>query len=150
MFKEWVTVQECMGIPGFPNTAPAVRKRLEDLSDGIEGSKRKRPGTKAFEYSIKILPEYAQSVFSDGNTVRNIEHIEEDYASDLLEFWIMIFKLLTPQQQRECIELFKNRGIQALLPEVVRTHDGKEIFEQCDPNGQVQAAPKLSTQGKSG
>ncbi|KFB98095.1 Mu family DNA-binding protein [Trabulsiella guamensis ATCC 49490] len=150
MVKEWVTVQECMGIPGFPNTAPAVRKRLEDLSLGMEGSKRKRPGTKAFEYSTKILPDYARAVFAEGKIADAGELKEDEHAADLLEFWIMIFKLLTPQQQKDCIELFKNRGIRALLPAILYADDGKEIFEQCDTDEQVQAAPKLSTQGKAG
>lgn len=150
MSKEWVTVQECMGIPGFPNTAPAVRKRLEDLAYGIEGGKRKKPGTKAFEYSIKILPRHAKSVFDNVQEVDESNTTEEFYGTDLLEFWIMIFKLLTPRQQKECIELFKNRGIQALLPAILNSDDNKEIFEQCDSDGQVQAAPKLSTRNKAG
>lgn len=150
MSKEWVTVQECMGIPGFPNTAPAVRKRLEDLSLGFEGSKRKRPGTKAYEYNTKILPGYAQAIFSGGTIADTVVPQNEEHSTDLLEFWIMIFKLLTPQQQKDCIELFKNRGIRALLPAILHADEDKEIFEQCDSNGQVQTAPKLSTQGKAG
>lgn len=150
MAKEWVTVQECMGIPGFPNTAPAVRKRLEDLAHGTEGSKRKKPGTKAFEYSIKILPGHARSVFDNGQEVEASDTTDGIYSADLLEFWIMIFKLLTPRQQKECIDLFKNRGIQALLPAILNSDDNKEIFEQCDPDRQIQAAPKLSTRNKAG
>ncbi|AUZ65872.1 hypothetical protein GBC03_22270 [Citrobacter telavivensis] len=150
MAKEWVTVQECMGIPGFPNTAPAVRKRLEDLASGIEGSKRKKPGSKAFEYSTKILPRYARSVFDNSLEVDENDASDDIYRTDLLEFWIMIFKLLTPRQQKECIELFKNRGIQALLPAILNSDDNKEIFEQCDSDGQVQVAPGLSTHNKAG
>ncbi|EGI9436043.1 MULTISPECIES: DNA-binding protein [Citrobacter] len=150
MSKEWVTVQECMGIPGFPNTAPAVRKRLEDLACGIEGSKRKKAGTKAFEYSIKILPTHARCVFDNRQEVDSENVSDEPYRSDLLEFWIMIFKLLTPRQQKDCIELFKNRGIQALLPEILNSDDSKEISEQCNSYEQVESAPNLSTQNKAG
>lgn len=37
MAKEWFTVKECLGLPGFPGSEPAVRERLYKYSEGKEG-----------------------------------------------------------------------------------------------------------------
>ncbi len=34
MAKEWFTVKECLGLPGFPGSEPAVRERLYKYSEG--------------------------------------------------------------------------------------------------------------------
>ncbi|MFV0447931.1 MAG: DNA-binding protein, partial [Vibrio sp.] len=51
---EWFTVQELVGVGGLPTHPYNVRKRLDSIS--TEETKRKRQGTKAFEYHISILP----------------------------------------------------------------------------------------------
>lgn len=55
---EWLTVQEYAGIGGLPTHPYHVRKRLDALS--TTETKRKREGTKAFEYHISILPPETQ------------------------------------------------------------------------------------------
>ncbi|BFM49783.1 DUF3164 family protein [Marinomonas sp. THO17] len=55
----WVSAKECAGVNGFPTDVSNVRARLELLS--TEATKRKREGTKAFEYHISILPVAAQA-----------------------------------------------------------------------------------------
>ncbi|HGE8287397.1 TPA: transposase domain-containing protein [Serratia marcescens] len=52
----WVTVQECIGLPGLPTSAPNVRRKLEAFVLGNEELTRKRMGSKAFEYHISALP----------------------------------------------------------------------------------------------
>lgn len=148
MFKEWVTVQECMGLPGFPTTAPAMRKRLDDLSAGKEDLKRKRSGGKAYEYHVSVLPKYAQAIFSQEAAKGDLSDDLQTYDADLLDVWVMIFKLLTPQQQKECINLFKNRGLSALLPSVVNISDDREIFNECNSTENAPPAPSLSSQNK--
>lgn len=37
MAKEWFTVKECLGLPGFPGSEPAVRERLYKYSEGKGG-----------------------------------------------------------------------------------------------------------------
>lgn len=54
----WVIASEVAGIEGMPTTDRRARDELERLSTGKEGVKRKRSGTKAFEYHISILPQY--------------------------------------------------------------------------------------------
>lgn len=128
MSKEWITVKECIGLPGFPTSSPAVRSRLDDLSLNKPELKRKRTGGKAYEYHVSILPQYAQQFFSDGEkvTIPNTQkdNDKNEYINnnnELSEVWTVIFKLLTPKQQKDSIELFKNHGLSALLPTIVGT-----------------------------
>lgn len=52
----WVAVKECIGVCGFPQAESNARKKLEDLVCGRSELRRKRAGTKAFEYHISVLP----------------------------------------------------------------------------------------------
>ena len=52
----WVTAKECVGICSFPNAEKNVRKHLESFVSGRSELRRKRAGTKAFEYHISVLP----------------------------------------------------------------------------------------------
>ncbi|AWY02216.1 DDE endonuclease [Marinomonas primoryensis] len=56
---EWLTAPECAGIGGLPVHPKNTRARLESLC--TEATKRKREGTKAFEYHISILPAATQA-----------------------------------------------------------------------------------------
>ncbi len=55
MAKEWFTVKECLGLPGFPGSEPAVRERLYKYSEGKEGVRRKRVKSKAEEFHISVF-----------------------------------------------------------------------------------------------
>ncbi|EOV0971277.1 Mu transposase C-terminal domain-containing protein [Edwardsiella piscicida] len=50
----FVSVNELVGISGLPGTVQGIRAALNKWA--CDGMKRKRPGTKAFEYSIDCLP----------------------------------------------------------------------------------------------
>lgn len=52
----WYTPQELAGLPGLPGTEQGVRKRAK--RDGW--TSRRRPGSKAREYPIGVLPAEAQ------------------------------------------------------------------------------------------
>lgn len=73
----WVIASEVAGIEGMPTTDRRARDELERLSAGKDGVKRKRSGTKAFEYHASILPQYVldelekRGLFPDGI---NVEH----------------------------------------------------------------------------
>lgn len=62
--KLWVTAQEIAGLDGMPTTDRRVRDLLEQWAGSLDGVKRKRKGTKAFEYHISILPKQVAGVFS--------------------------------------------------------------------------------------
>ncbi|SPW34031.1 Uncharacterised protein [Edwardsiella tarda] len=61
----WVTAQECLGLAGFPSAEKNVRARLEKLIEQNFEWKRKRQGTKAFEYYIECLPAEAQRILKE-------------------------------------------------------------------------------------
>ncbi|MEF1301594.1 DNA-binding protein [Vibrio owensii] len=50
----WYLVKDLVGIPGMPGTEQNVRLSLNKLAK--DDQKRKRQGTKAFEYHIDCLP----------------------------------------------------------------------------------------------
>ncbi|ELL9162966.1 transposase, partial [Salmonella enterica] len=58
----WVTAKECTGIKGFPSAEKNVRIRLERATEQNPEWRRKRAGTKAFEYHIDCLPEQAREI----------------------------------------------------------------------------------------
>ncbi|WED29199.1 Mu transposase C-terminal domain-containing protein [Vibrio sp. DW001] len=62
---EWFSVSECVGIGELPTHPYNVRKRLESLS--TPETKRKRQGTKAYEYHISILPVSVQAALLKAN-----------------------------------------------------------------------------------
>lgn len=55
----WLSAKECVGVRDLPTDVSNVRARLESLC--TEATKRKRAGTKAFEYHISILPAAIQA-----------------------------------------------------------------------------------------
>ncbi|EMO4249215.1 Mu transposase C-terminal domain-containing protein [Citrobacter freundii] len=54
--EHWITVQECIGLTGFPAAPANVRRKLECLTRGQNELFRKRPGSKAIEYHVSVLP----------------------------------------------------------------------------------------------
>ncbi len=57
----WVTAKELIGLTGVPTRVHNIRAMLDRLS--TEESKRKRQGTKAFEYQLNVLPVPIQTAF---------------------------------------------------------------------------------------
>ncbi|EDN6659388.1 DDE-type integrase/transposase/recombinase [Salmonella enterica] len=58
----WVTAKECAGVKGFPSAEKNIRIRLERATEQNPEWRRKRAGSKAFEYHIDCLPVDAQKV----------------------------------------------------------------------------------------
>lgn len=57
----WFTVQELVSCPSFPNTERGGRKFLDKIAKGKPEIRRKRQGTKAFEYALSGLPQKIQT-----------------------------------------------------------------------------------------
>lgn len=64
--KSWVTAKEVAGLVGMPTTDRRTRDILDEWADHRDGVKRKRSGTKAFEYHISILPKYVLDALTTG------------------------------------------------------------------------------------
>lgn len=113
--REWFTVQECIGLPGYPGTAPAVRGRLNALSKGKEGIKRKRVKSKAWEYHISILPAYVRDYMVEKDDV-GIPGNSTLWEAEPKEIWDMMFRLLTLEQRKQVSGLFGTKGIDTVFP----------------------------------
>ncbi|HGE8473091.1 TPA: Mu transposase C-terminal domain-containing protein [Serratia marcescens] len=57
----FLCVNELIGLPGMPGTAPGVRAALNKRAGTSPDMKQKRTGTKAFEYHIDCLPTETQA-----------------------------------------------------------------------------------------
>lgn len=58
---EWVTAKDCVGISVMPTDVHKTRAKLDRLCSCDEDKKRKKAGSKAFEYHISILPPVVQA-----------------------------------------------------------------------------------------
>ncbi|EJJ7187017.1 transposase, partial [Salmonella enterica] len=58
----WVTAKECLGLGGLPTRDQNVRARLDSAVKGNPEWRRKREGTKAFEYHVDCLPPETRQV----------------------------------------------------------------------------------------
>jgi putative transposase len=56
----WVTAKECVDLPGFASRAHNVRIKLDKLIQSNAEMRRKKEGSKEFEYLVTCLPKPAQ------------------------------------------------------------------------------------------
>ncbi|EHD9906626.1 hypothetical protein R3Q03_001174 [Salmonella enterica] len=115
MAKEWFTVKECLGLPGFPGSEPAVRERLYKYSEGKEGVRRKRLKSKAEEFHISVFPLYVHRYLDEGGEEPVSDHIFVQEAEPKY-IWEMMFRLLTPEQRKQVTGLFRVKGMKAVFP----------------------------------
>lgn len=82
---EWFIASEIAGLDGMPTSDRRARDELERLSDGKNDVKRKRSGTKAFEYHISILPSYTQKQLLGKEAVSQdaTTHLSQDAGSSI-------------------------------------------------------------------
>ncbi|END7659185.1 hypothetical protein ABMV24_002391 [Escherichia coli] len=151
-FSEWVSVQDCIGLPGFPSGAPNVRRKLEQLVSNNPKLKRKKAKSKAYEYHVSVLPEETKKFLGVEEHSVIPDSALSSPSSTARDLWIMLFDNLTERQKQYVIKVFMQGGLNALMPMVadLEASADREIFEQRDPNEQIQAAPKLSTRNKAG
>lgn len=85
----WITAKECIGLPGLPTMQHNIRANLDKLAGD---NRRKRTGSKSFEYPIQCLPPVAraavlkkQGVIEVAGTPIEIKKRESgNYARELL------------------------------------------------------------------
>lgn len=58
----WLTAKECVGLPGLPSMDHNIRNCLNKRSGAAAELRRRREGSKAFEYHVDCLPTEAQEV----------------------------------------------------------------------------------------
>ncbi|MCE7638351.1 S24 family peptidase [Vibrio fluvialis] len=90
----WYIASELAGLPQMPTSARRARDELERLLNGREHLKRKRAGTKGFEYHISILPHETQIRLNDGHECEfeepEIPKISYDLYRDFTEEFALI------------------------------------------------------------
>ncbi|EKB3332842.1 transposase, partial [Salmonella enterica subsp. enterica serovar Chandans] len=69
----YVVAKELVGVPGMPATTKGIREALKRYASGEDNFARRRPGTKAIEYSVNCLPEVTQKA------------VRERYVAQLME-----------------------------------------------------------------
>lgn len=151
-FSEWVSVQDCIGLPGFPSGAPNVRRKLEQLVSNNPKLKRKKAKSKAYEYHVSVLPEETKKFLGVDERSAMPDTALSSPNSSARDLWIMLFDNLTERQKQYVIKVFIQGGLKALMPMVAELEGGedREIFEQCDSVQKGCAASNLSTQSKAG
>jgi len=92
----WFTVQELTGCQSFPNTERGGRKFLDKIVKDKPDIKRKRQGTKAFEYAFSGLPEQIQNELCHRFSVSIVKAKPKSLPADLRQVEL---KTLTEKQR---------------------------------------------------
>ncbi|EAB1775272.1 hypothetical protein EG069_19555 [Salmonella enterica] len=149
-----------------------IKKQLEMKGD--DTLKRKLPGGKAFIYHYSLLPWEALDYWAERHNIKNIQLDAQQYEaatrrqeqlpgqipkatkelvkklshnSDIERLRDQLFNILdlmTQQELKKAIEIFKIKGLSGLMPEVIGQATGtaasKEILQQRIQPGRSQAA----------
>lgn len=125
----WLTAKESVGLPGLPGTEHNIRNSLNKRAGENEALRRRRTGTKAFEYHVDCLPAEAQEV------IRN-RHYDE-----LLEQTAKAEPVVTPAPKtsikprnklaliRQCPALLE-REVNTLTEKQRRISDARALLAQ--------------------
>ena len=92
----WFTVQELTDCHSFPNTERGGRKFLDKIVKDKPDIKRKRQGTKAFEYAFSGLPEQIQNELCHRYSVSIVKAKPKSLPADLRQVEL---KTLTEKQR---------------------------------------------------
>lgn len=57
----WLTAKECVSLPGMPSMEHNIRNKLDKCAGGHLELRRRREGSKAFEYHVDCLPDTARA-----------------------------------------------------------------------------------------
>ncbi|WP_438436519.1 DNA-binding protein [Kluyvera georgiana] len=149
----WVSVHECVGIPGFPTGVSNVRNKLEKLAEGLDNVRRKRAGSKAWEYHVSILPEMARQYLGVVSVEHNRTAEDQKQPDDCRNLWELIYSSLTKNQREAVVDVFITGGLKQLMPDVIElsnmeTSERKEILLRRNSSGEAPSAPSLSTRSK--
>ncbi len=94
----YVSAQECLGLVGMPTMVHNIRNKLNKLADVDQ--KRKRQGTKAFEYHIDCLPEETRMALLQQQAKEEAAQAQSEDTREITseELWYE-FELATESQK---------------------------------------------------
>ncbi|MCR9669418.1 transposase domain-containing protein [Vibrio parahaemolyticus] len=135
----WVTAKELIGLSGVPTSVHKIRAMLDRLS--TEESKRKRQGTKAFEYQLSILPVPVQTAFYKreekiqvGDLVLNLPKKEQNKPTYCREaLWSGWDKTNNAAKEKARQALRTVQAVEALVRNGVKRMDAYQSV--CDEYG---------------
>ena len=145
----WFTVQELTGCQSFPNTERGGRKFLDKIVKDKPDIKRKRQGTKAFEYAFSGLPEQIQNELCHRFSVsivkakpkllpadlrqvelKNLTEKQREVAGARMALVAQVAQLEQAQPRYKAIKFFceqiKRGGISSDLMRLVETANNKK------------------------
>lgn len=151
--QRWFTVQECVGIPGFPTGISNVRNKLEKLAEGLDGVRRRREGGKAIEYHYSIMPEMTKQYLGLGGLANQVSYVENKEIDSTRALWELIYSSMTQNQREAVADVFITGGLKQLMPDVIElanleTSKRREILLQRGSSESTPQAPNLSTHDK--
>lgn len=125
---EWVTVQDCIGVPEFATTAPNVRKKLDMLAEASPELKRKRSGSKAFEYHVSLLPTRTQEFFGlskpkDCSSPEALVDFVIETKNEHKAWWDIIFLSMKNDELERITMAFKEGGKKAIFSPDILSQD---------------------------
>ena len=95
--KMWFTVSELVSCPSFPNSERGGRKFLDKLAKEDPQIRRKRQGTKAFEYAFSGLPKQLQTEIYQKFSISIVKAKPKSLPTELRQVEL---KTLTAEQRK--------------------------------------------------
>ncbi|EMD3679407.1 transposase [Salmonella enterica] len=80
----YVVAKELVGVPGMPATTKGIREALQRYAGGEDDCARRRPGTKAIEYSVDCLPEVTQKALRERYVAQLMETEPQETAKPVV------------------------------------------------------------------
>lgn len=136
----WLTVSEFVNCPKFPNTVRGCRITLDKLAKENPDIRRKKQGTKAFEYNINAFPEELKIVVKtyiakkflnksenvslsniDTSNLQNLTEEQRNIADARMAIIAYVQQLEQLQPRYKAIKYFCNQAKNNSLPEHVQS-----------------------------
>lgn len=128
--REWLTIQEMVGLPGMPTTAQGCHKMMAKAIAEHPELKRKVSGSKASEFHYSTLPIETQTFLFDGD----VATLPEPSEKHLLNQWIEIFNRMTVDERESVIGYVFRHGFSSIVSLAATTETDKinELLNSLD------------------
>lgn len=122
--REWLTIQEMVGLPGMPTTAQGCHKMMSKAVADHPELKRKVSGSKASEFHFSALPSETQAFLFDGE----VATLPEAADKHLLNQWVEIFNRMTTDERERVIGYVFRHGFSGIVS-LAATKEVDKIYE---------------------
>lgn len=123
----WLTAKECVSLPGLPKMEHNIRNRLDKAAGGDADLRKRRQGSKAFEYHIDCLPLAAQEEIKK----RHFKSVLENTGCKSVDIPVKHNQTIKPRQElelmRQCPALL-DREVSALTAKQKEVADARALL----------------------